>query len=143
MIDPNSITGVFVDLKVDGDLSLFALLAADGSINRLGTGAVNNTEKEMFIGIADPKLFEDVRSRITVDLLKWVGARADPNPRGKVCELVVGFMLTNREEYAIQFKYGSESIGPPPEVARFVIAVVETTDPWYENFKVMTTKQKQ
>lgn len=143
MISPNDITGVLVNLKVDGDLSLFALLAADGSINRFGTGAVNNTEREMFIGITDPKLFEGVRSRITGDLLKWVGGRADPNPRGKVCELVVGFMLANREEHAIQFKYGSESIGPPPEVAKFVIAIVEATNPWYEDFKAMAAKQKQ
>jgi len=53
MIDPNNITGVSVDLKIDGASSLFASLAADGSINRLGTGAANNTETELLKGITE------------------------------------------------------------------------------------------
>src|SRR2546427_2402018 len=113
MIDPNNITGVSVDLKIDGAPSLFASLAADGSINRLGTGAVNNTETELLKGITDPNLFESVRSQITDDLLRWVGRRADHKLRGKACELLVAFMLANGEEHAIQFKYGSASNGPP------------------------------
>ena len=142
MIDPNNITGVSVDLKIDGAPSLFASLAADGSINRLGTGAANNTETELLKGITDPNLFESVRSQITGDLLRWVGRRADHKLRGKACELLVAFMLANGEERSIQFKYGSASIGPPTEVSRFVTAVVEATNPWYENFKPRAPKQK-
>ena len=143
MIDPDNITGVSVDLKIDGTPLLFASLAADGSINRLGTGAANNTETELFRGITDPKLFESVRSQITGDLLRWVGGRVDHKLRGKACELLVAFMLANGEEHAIKFKYGSESVGPPIEVSEFVTTVVEATNPWYENFKSTTPKQKQ
>ena len=142
-IDPNNITGVSVDLKIDGAPSLFASLAADGSINRLGTGAASNTETELFRGITDPKLFESVRSQITGDLLRWVGGRVDHKLRGKACELLVAFMLANGEEHAIKFKYGSESVGPPIEVSQFVTTVVEATNPWYDNFKSRTPKQKQ
>ena len=49
MRKPEDITGVAVFLRVDEDLSLFALLAADGSMNRLGTGTIDNAEKKMCI----------------------------------------------------------------------------------------------
>src|SRR5437867_8247743 len=142
MIDPDNITGVSVDLKIDGTPLLFASLAADGSITRLGTGASHNTETELFRCITEPKLFESVRSQITGDLLRWVGGRTDHKLRGKACELLVAFMLANGEEHAIKFKYGSESNGPPTEVSRFVTAVVEATNPWYENLKSRAPKQK-
>ena len=141
-MNPQDITGIGMHLKVDDDLSLFGLLAADGSINRLGTGALNNTEKEMFIGITDPKLFQSLRARITPDLLKWVGGRADQNLRGKVCELQIHLMLANRTEQSIYLKYGSDSKRPPPEVSQFVTAFVEVTSLWYEAQKSMVAKQR-
>ena len=135
MLKPEDIT-VAMSLKVDEDLSLFALLAADGSMNRLGTGTIDNTEKEMFIGvISNSEPFQHLRARISPDLFKWVGGRADPSLKGKICELTIWLFLPNKEERSIYFKYGSESIGPPPEVKRLVLAMVEVTNPWYEEFK--------
>lgn len=139
---PQGITGVGIALKVDDDLSLFGLLATDGSINRLGTGALHNTEKEMFIGITDPKPFQSLRAQITPELLKWVGGRADQNLRGKVCELQIYLMLADKTEQSIYFKYGSDSMEPPPEVSRFVTAFMEATNPWYEAQKAMVGKQR-
>lgn len=141
-VNPHDITGVGMALKVDEDLSLFGLLAADGSINRLGTGALHNTEKEMFIGVTDPKLFQSLRAQITPELLKWVGGRADQNLRGKVCELQIYLMLANNTEQSIYFKCGSDSMGPPPEVSQFVTTFVEATNPWYEAQKAMVVKQR-
>ena len=115
--------------------SLLVLVAADGSINRLGTGTVNNTEKEMFIGVTDSKLFESSRHHITSDVLRWIGGRADQAPKGKTCELTIWLFLANKEERTIYFKYGSESMGPPPEVNRLVLAAIEITNPWYEELR--------
>lgn len=141
MVKPEDVTGVAMSLKVDEELSLFALLAADGSINRLGTGTVDNTEKEMCIGvISDPKLFEKLRGQISPDLFKWIGGRADQSPSGKICELTIWLFLPNKEERTFYFKYGSESIGPPPEVCRLVLAAIEVTNPWYEQFKAGLAK---
>jgi hypothetical protein len=125
-----------MSLKVEEELSLFALLAADGSINRLGIGAADNTEKEMFTGvISDPKPFQNLRAQISPDLFKWIGGRADQTPKGKICELTIWLFLPNNEESTIYFKYGSESIGPPPEVGRLVLAAIDVTNPWYEQSK--------
>lgn len=144
MVKPENVTGVAMSLKVDEELSLFALLAADGSINRLGTGTIDNTEKEMFIGvISDSKPFQNLRAQISPDLFKWIGGRANPNPKGKVCELTIWLFLPNKEESTIYFKYGSESIGPPPEVSRLVLAAIDETNPWYEQFKAGIAEKRK
>lgn len=140
MIDHEEIKGSYVILKVEEVPALLVLLHSDGSINRLGTGTVDNKEMGMFIGVTDPALFLKMRSQVTEDLLQWIGVQADPQPKGKVCELTIGFMLADGKEQGIQFKYGSESLGPPPEIHRFVTAMVEATDPWYEDFKAKTVQ---
>ena len=141
LINQEDVTGLVITLKVEDDLSLLVLLAADGSINRLGTGTVNNTEKEVFIGVTDPKLFETIRPHINSDVIRWIGGRADPAPKGKICELAIGLFLPNKEERTIYFKYGSESIGPPPEVSGLVLSAIEITNPWYEQFKAGRAKK--
>jgi hypothetical protein len=133
--------GVMVTLKVGGDQSLFSMLGADGSINRVGTGPVNNTERDMFIGRTDPALFLALHEQITPELLAWCGqSRGDPNPKGKVCELTVGFKRTNGEELLTVWQYGSESMGPPPEVGQFVVAAVRATDPWFAQQQAMVRR---
>lgn len=141
MINQEDVTGLAITLKVEDDLSLLVLVATDGSINRLGTGTINNTEKEMFIGVTDPKLFESIRPHINPNVIRWIGGRADQAPKGKICELTIWLFLPNKEERTIYFKYGSESIGPPPEVSRLVLAAIEITNPWYEQLKDATAKK--
>jgi hypothetical protein len=124
--------GIMVTLLIDGEQSLFVMLGADGSINRVGTGAVDNTERDMFIGHTDPALFRGLRDQVTPELLAWCGqSRADPEPRGQVCELTVGFKRASGEELLTAWRYGSESMGPPPEVGQLVVAAVRATDPWF------------
>lgn len=124
--------GIMVTLLVGGEQSLFVMLGADGSISRLGTGAVDNTDRHMYVGRTDPGLFRALREQITPELLAWCGqSRADPGARGAACELTVGFQRAGGEELLTGWRYGSESMGPPPEVGQFVVAAVGATDPWY------------
>lgn len=128
----DEIHGILVRLLVGGEQSLFIMLGVDGSVTRVGTGAVNNTERDMFIGRTDPVLFRALREQITPGLLAWCGqSRADPEPRGKFCELTVLFKRVSGEELLTAWQYGSESMGPPPEVGQFVVAAVRATDPWF------------
>jgi hypothetical protein len=134
----NDLRGVMVTLDIGGEPALFVLLGEDGSINRLGTGAVDNTERDMFIGRTDADLFRQLREQITPELLGWCGqSRADPDPRGQVCELTVGFQRAGGEEVFTSWRYGSQSQGPPPEVAQFVLAAVRATDPWFAQQQAM------
>jgi hypothetical protein len=134
----DDVCGVMVTLVIGSEQSLFILLGSDGSINRLGTGAVDNTERDMFIGRTDPGLFGQLREQITAELLGWCGqSRADPDPRGQVCELTVGFQRAGGEECLTSWRYGSQSQGPPSEVAQFVLAAVRATDPWFAQQRAM------
>jgi hypothetical protein len=133
--------GIMVTLTVNGAQSLFIMLGADGSINRVGTGAVDNTERDMFIGRTDPILFRDLLAEITPELLTWCGqSRADPEPRGQLCDLTVGFKRASGEELLTAWRYGSESMGPPPEVGQFVVAAIRATDPWFAKQQAMARR---
>ena len=135
---------LMVTLLVGGEQVLFVMLASDGSMNRLGTGALNNTERDMFIGRTTPEAFQRLRDNISNELLAWCGqSLSAPEKVGKVCELTVGFKKSNGEELVSVWRYGSESQGPPPVIGNFVVASVQATEPWYEKQKAMTCKAGQ
>jgi hypothetical protein len=141
MDEGEDIHGILVMLLIGGEQSLFIMLGSDGSINRLGTGSVDNAERDMFIGKVGPELFQQLRAKVSQELLGWCGQRlVDPQPQGKICELTVGFQRADGQELTTEWRYGSESQGPPPEVCQFVVAAVEATDPWFEQQKVMTQR---
>ena len=136
--------GIMVTLKVEGEHSLFVMLGADGAIKRMGNGAVDNDEFDMFIGKTGPELFASILPKITPEFCQWFGqSLGDRESKGKMCELTVGVMLEGGEEKIMQWRYGAESQGPPPEVCQFVIAVVDTTEPWFVQQKAMAEKTDQ
>jgi hypothetical protein len=138
MADRADIHGMMVTLHIGGKQALFIMLGSDGSINRVGTGSVNNSEQDMFIGRTDTALFQQLRGQVTDELLGWCGRQlADPEPQGQMCELTVGFKLADGQELLTAWRYGSESQGPPPEVGQFVIAAVHATDPWFDRQRAM------
>jgi hypothetical protein len=127
---------IWMTIKVEGKNTLFLMLASEGLVNRLGTGAVDNTENDMFIGKTDEPLFLQLRSRIDPRWLPQMGSSyALPERKGKECELTIGFKFGDSKETGVTFKYGSESQGPPGDLVKFVINAVEITNPWYEREK--------
>ena len=139
MANEKDITAIMVRLLVDGEQSLFIMLGDEGSITRAGTGTVDNRDRELFIGKTDPAIFQQLRQQIGPKLLGWFGQQlADPQPRGKICELTVMLKYANGEESATAWRYGAESQGPPPEVVQFVIAAVNATNPWFEQSNAMS-----
>src|SRR5262249_52323323 len=90
MSEEIDIHGIMVTLLIGNEQALFIMLGSDGSINRVGTGSVDDTERDMFIGQTGPDLFHQLRARITPELLGWCGQQlSDPRPQGQVCELTV------------------------------------------------------
>jgi hypothetical protein len=143
MVNPNNLAGIMITLLAGGDHSLFIMLGSDGSINRMGTGAVDNRERDMFIGKTDPALFDKLRQQIGPELLAWFGQQlADPEPRGTICELTVGLKEVDGEESATVWRYGAESTGPPPEVGEFVISAVRATETWFDQQKAMAARRR-
>jgi hypothetical protein len=123
---------ILVTLHISKQPALFVLLGADGSINRMGDGSVDNSDRDLYIGITSTHLFEAVRQQVGPELLKWIGGYGDPSPRGETCDLSVHLAYADGSEEASEWHYGSESIGPPQVIRDFVIAAVEATEPWFQ-----------
>lgn len=136
----SDINAVHVSLKTGDKKALFILLTADGSINRLGTGAVNNKENELFIGVTQQPLFERLLTNLDDKMLDHMGGYDIPDQLGVPCELSIGLAFKNGDENGFGFKYGSESQGPPHEIIQFVTAAVQLTDPWFQQQKKMVEK---
>jgi hypothetical protein len=133
-----------IDLDVAGKAALFILLGEDGSINRMGRGTAETADGELFIGKTDPAIFQSVRSHLTKGMLRSLGQGYEmPTPRGETCKLTITFKFKDGSSNGMGFLYGSESDGPPQDVAEFVTSAVAQTDPWYEEFRRNALRRKQ
>lgn len=63
-----SVTTIVVTPEIDSQQSLFVPLVADGIVNRLGTGAVDNAENDVFIGVD--------AATVTVEPTLWRGGKS-------------------------------------------------------------------
>lgn len=140
MFAAEDVNGIFITMHVADEQVLFLLLTADGTVNRMGTGSEDNTEKQLFIDQPSSEMFEALKSRIQPETTEWEGGYADPEPQGKTCCLTVGFMNGDGEESVCKFQYGSESQGPPPDLCQLVISAIEITEPWYQDQKQLTSE---
>ena len=131
----DEVSSIMVTIDVGGTKLLFILLAQDGTINRMGTGTANNTDNDMFIGMSDGAAFTRVRELAGPIIDNWIGSYGVPDPRGKSCELLVGLRTSDGRELMSHWKYGSESQGPPPELASIARKAVEETDNWWQEQK--------
>jgi len=135
IMNPKSVKAVMVKLDVAEQPSLFILLGEDGSVNRLGTGAVDNDERDMFIGRTNEPLFLAVRSKIRPEWMERFGSYDIPDKVGSTCKLSILFSGLDSEEGDLTFVYGAESHGPPPDICDFVRYAVRVTNRWYEKQK--------
>jgi hypothetical protein len=132
-----SIKAISVDLEVNGKPSLFILLADDGTVNRLGTGTADNTERDLYIGLAEEPLFEQLRDEVQPDWISLQGEYDVPGKEGLPCTLTILFACGADQDAGWRFRYGSESDGPPDDMCEFVAEAVRLTDPWYERQKLL------
>ena len=140
----SDISGLSITLDVNEKPSLFILLAADGTINRMGSGSGEDAGGELFIGRTSPAIFEAVRSQLTEATMRRLGQGYEhPNPHGDRCKLTVSFQFKNGSSNGFGFFYGSESEGVPEDVATFVTIAARQTEPWYDDFKRNTARRGQ
>jgi hypothetical protein len=136
----DTVEAIMITLEIDSKQSLFVLIAADGTINRKGTGTVRNRERDMFIGISQEPIFDKLRDKILPEWFENLGGYDVPDKKGLPCELWIWMKHSDGNESALGFRYGSESQGPPSDVCEFVTEAVSLTESWYENQKKMVGK---
>jgi hypothetical protein len=132
----DDISLIWLRISVEERAALFILLGSDGTVKRLGTGTVENSENDFYIGKTAEPLFQKLHSQIDPGWLPQMGSiYSMPKQKGMACELIVGFVLQDGRGSSLKFKYGSESQGPPDDIVQFVIKAAKLTDPWYERFR--------
>jgi len=128
-------------LTIDGVQTLFVLLAQDGTVNRLGDGSVDCSDRDMFIGRSAEPLFTQFMVSVDPAIFAQAGSYDVPKKEGKVCELSLLFGLKNSDSSeGFQFRYGSDSQGPPKEIRELVIKAVGLTDGWHAKQKLLAKK---
>ena len=136
------IIAVNISLEINSEMALFILLAADGSINRMGTGTVSNKERDLFIGVASEPLFARLMAHLNDEMLKFMGGYDVPDKRGAFCKLSIGLQFADGSTNGFGVIYGAESKGPPREIGVFVKEAVSITQPWYAAQKKMTGQKE-
>ncbi|WP_417378775.1 hypothetical protein [Gimesia sp.] len=134
----DNVARIMVVLECDGDQVLFILLVDDGTINRLGTGAEDNREQDLYIGVSDTVAFQAVRDVCSPVIDDWIGGFGDSAAAGKPCKLLVGFQTAAGAEMLSQWEYGTKSKGPPAEVIAVVKQAVQSTEDWYAEQKTLS-----
>lgn len=140
-LNASNLSGILVTLHVGDAQVLYIMVAADGTINRMGSSSEANAERDLFIGKASGDLFTELRRCVSRELLQWLGEFSDPHPQGKSCRLTIGFRQDDGTELTSRWQYGIDSQGPPPEVSDFVRAALYVTQPWYEEQQQLARRQ--
>lgn len=126
----DEIDAVVVAFDVGGDLKLFILLADDDTVNRMGTGALDNEDKRLFVGKSNQGLLYRFLSRVPDDILDRAGTYRHPDQQGPPCKLEIAFRKPSGP-VGIVFHFGRDSEGPPEQIFSLVDTAVELTEPWY------------
>jgi hypothetical protein len=118
---------VSISLRVDGELVLLVILAADGSVNRVSDG-------RMYMGKAEEPLFARFMEKVSDEMLSHAGSMyvAPGDHLGSACKLTFQFATAEGQKSGFSFRYGLESFGLPPEIWDLVTCARELTDPWVE-----------
>lgn len=133
VIAPADIRMLAIDLVVDGEPALHLTLSADGGVRRSGDGS-QGAPRALQLGQIDPAVFRLVVAHVTPELIARAGRYSDPNPKGKPCSLRLT-MSTGSAQTGIEFRYGSQSLGPPRPLAALVEEAVAATDDWYDSLQ--------
>lgn len=144
MHDSKDVQTILLDLKVDSKKLLFILVAADGTINRIGNGTLGNNNFDMFIGCTGAAIFEKVRPHLADSVLQDLGKSIQCGTvRGLSCKFTVIVGFTDGTEDGFEYLYGSESQGPPKYVVDFVRVAIAETEGWYqEQIRMVSGSQK-
>ena len=132
---------VLITLEVGESTPVFILLSRDGTIHRKGNGnpAADLPLKQ---GHSDDGHFEALLMTIDESIFQYAGIIRLPKPEGKECRLTIIFQGRGEGDISFRIIYGSESEGPPQELAEILINAVKLTDGWYNEQLALVEEKK-
>ena len=128
----NDINAITITLEINSEQTLFVLLANDGTVNRMGSGSSTTTDRDLYLGRTDPPLLLEALRGLSDSMLKAMGGYDVAEKRGLPCRLSIALQFADGSDDGFGFTYGSESQGPPQEIAALVQGTVMATEAWYQ-----------
>jgi hypothetical protein len=129
-----------ITLEIDSRQALFILVAKDGTVNRMGSGSPATADGALFIGTTQPPLFFEVIKGLSDKMLKFTGGYDVPGKRGVPCKLAIELRFRDGSDDGFGFTYGSDSKGPPNDIATLVQGAVAATQSWYQEQRRLAGK---
>jgi hypothetical protein len=124
---------VTILLEIEERTSLLILLAADGTVNRMGYGTEQVVDAPLCIGLTDGRLFREFEEIVPGMIFDYQGAYDVKEKSGKLARLRMMFADSrSRDARGFDIQYGTDSVGVPTEIAILVERAVNLTDSWYQ-----------
>jgi hypothetical protein len=142
MLDSVSqIVALAIDWHVGSDNVLTILVAADGTINRMGDGRPTWHDRSLYVGRTPDSLLPHLTRLLNDKMLMHTGRYELAPIVGIPCSLVIHVWSPDRQD-TFEFHYGSESGGLPVEIPAFVTNAIQTTQGWYEGRRQQVKKRR-
>lgn len=122
---------VLITLEVGNATALFILLTKEGMVQRKGDGNPEHITLPLMQGISHDGHFEALMMTVPEDIFNFTGVHRMTGIVGTECRLTIIFQAQNDLDYSFRIVYGSESEGPPRELAEILINAVKITEGWY------------
>ncbi|MGH2638105.1 MAG: hypothetical protein ACRDF4_02295 [Rhabdochlamydiaceae bacterium] len=142
MITRDQIDGIGISVASQGVQRIMIFVVADGSIKRSGSGRMNDTKDDLYIGITKEPIFKKVMESVSDGIIKHIGHEITlPEPKGIPCKLTISFK-SDQLVHNLVINYGYET-GYPSDVMQIVKAIFEQTQVWYEKQKAVAQQSEK
>ncbi|MBL0308430.1 MAG: hypothetical protein IPP77_01675 [Bacteroidetes bacterium] len=112
--------------------ALFILLTKQGIVQRKGDGNPGHTHPATNAWCSSDGHSEALMMTIPEDTFNYIHVYPRPNIIGTECRLTTIFQAKDDLDYSFRVVYGSDSEGPPSELAEILINAVKITEGWYQ-----------
>lgn len=125
---------VQVTLTVAGEMTFYALVHSDGTVNRFGsvdahlTGPAPGIDLAPTLGMSEKPYFQTLLNALTPELVRLNGRHTTAVSENQ-CRLEVLVSVADRG-LSIDYTFDSRATELPSPLRDFVLEVVEVTDDW-------------
>ncbi len=130
-MDSDQIEAVTISLTAGERQLLFISASRDGALHRKGTARLRDPDMDLAVGHTDDPVFADIVAALPDDFTDNLGTFALPEQEGTPMLLRI-LLSTADGDREMAISYGSDSLGPPEDIVRFVLQARAFTDPWYQ-----------
>ena len=134
-IKKEDITAFLLTIDVNERKNLIILINSDGTLCRMGSGAYDNTDTELYYGKVKEPLLKNLINEMTHDIFEFQGQYI-LSLDGTPCRILL--KLYNEKEMVIyEFIYGSKFQGLPDEIRNVLAAALSLTEDWYQQQQML------